>query len=189
MKSVLNIFGSPHKDGFTALLNNCVLDHINNKYGLNVIYSYDRNVRACIDCKLCATKEQCCFDDMNDIDIMLKESDLIIIATPIYNMSFPSPLKAMVDRMQRYFAARFVLGKKPVIKKHKHAILLVTCGSKNDGEADVVQEQLKRMFTVINADLVGTILWNDTDNEEFDLEFNITETHDKIKKIFNKIGY
>ena len=188
MKSVLNIFGSPHKNGFTAKLNNCALDHID-KYGLNSIYVYDRNIKPCIDCKLCASKEGCCFDDMDDIDIMLRESDLIIIATPIYNMSFPAPLKAVIDRMQRYFMARFFLGINPPIKKSKSAILLATCGSESINEVDIIKEQLRRTFTIINTRLVETILWDGTDNKDFDIELKISDAHEKIKEVIKKIGY
>ena len=188
MKSILNIFGSPHKNGVTAILNNCVLEHIN-QYGLYVIYAYDRNVKPCIDCKKCAESEGCIFGDMDDIDLHLRQSDIIIIATPIYNMCFPSPLKAILDRMQRYFMARFSLGLKPPIEKHKKMILLATCGCDNKDEASVIEKQLKRICTVINADLVGTILWSGTDSDKFDVELNIFNTHNKIKEILEKINY
>lgn len=186
MKSVMNIVGSPHKDSFTAILNNCVLDHID-KYGLNVVSAYERNVRPCIDCKYCGRVERCRYDDMDDIDAMLRECEMMVIATPIYNMSVPSPLKAILDRMQRYYMARFSLGLRPPIKKHKDAILLTTCGCSGGEEARVVEEQLRRIFTVINTSLVGTILWSGTDSKDFDLQLQISNTHDKIEKILDKI--
>ena len=75
----------------------------------------------------------------------------------------PSPLKAIFDRMQRYFSARFYQNKKPPIKKAKNAVLLLTCGSNDERGPKIIITQVKMVFTILNAKLTGTIVWYDTD--------------------------
>lgn len=37
----------------------------------------------------------------------LEDADAVIVATPVYNLSFPAPMKALFDRFQRYYEAHF----------------------------------------------------------------------------------
>ena len=78
-------------------------------------------------------------------------------------MSVPAPLKALVDRSQRYFSKRFSLGIKPPIKKHKKAVLLLTCGSNDESGFEIIEKQLSRMFTIMNTELFGKICVAETD--------------------------
>ena len=86
----------------------------------------------------------------------------IIIASPVYNMSFPAPMKAIIDRMQRYYSARFFLHKRPPIAKYRPVALLLSAGSKEE-DGVLAAQQLKKIFTVTNCELLCQVTLNDTD--------------------------
>lgn len=179
-KPAFVFFSSPHHDGFTSKALNIFMKNAEG-YKFNIIDCYKRETHPCIDCGYCKKKPKCIFNDMDDIDNCLREADLLIFASPVYNFSFPAPFKLMLDRMQRYFCARFFLGMKSPIFKEKNAILIATCGSDDDYGVNVMIMQLKKFFTIVNCRLLGTIILKDTDN------LVITDIEDKIEKNVIKV--
>ena len=81
----------------------------------------------------------------------------------MFNDSFPSPMKAVLDRSQRYFEARFSLGIRQPVKKHRDAVLLLTMGQEEDFPLEVTAHQLQRAFSVMNTTLRGCVVWDGTD--------------------------
>lgn len=126
----------------------------------------------------------CKFGDMDEIDTYLKKSDLLVFASPIYNFSFPAPLKAILDRMQRYFCARFDLNLIPYVKKRKKSVIILTCGSNEILGKEIIEKQLKRVFTVINTELIETVLWTGTDYlKNLKLDYVLKEKIDNVINI------
>jgi Multimeric flavodoxin WrbA len=162
-KLILVLFGSPHKSGFTARLLNDFLAPLESAAEIRIISAYESTVAPCIDCGACSRGETCSQRDFDFLDSLFRRADVIVVATPVYSLSFPAPLKAIVDRTQRYFAARFSLGVKPPIQKHKKAVLLVTGGSKNTQGAEIMARQLRMIFSVMNTTLDNEVVWTDTD--------------------------
>lgn len=166
-KDMLIIYGSPHSKGSTSELLSVFIKDFeeSGSWNIHTVDTYQLNPHPCTGCRLCAKKESCAFEDMDKLDKELRQSDLLVIASPIYNYSFPSPLKAVLDRWQRYFEAHFALGKKPAIKKHRRAVALLTMGSDEDFGVEVATYQLKRAFSVMNTELYGCAVWSATDRK------------------------
>ncbi len=161
-KEALVLFGSPHSNGHTKLVLNLLLENIVG-YNFTIIDSYKESIKPCISCNLCKKSDKCIYNDFDNIDHMLKNADLLIIATPIYNLSFPAPLKAIFDRMQIYFSARFYRNLNPPIIKRKKGIILLTCGSSDEIGKNIILKQLKLIFSIINTYIYKVIVWNNTD--------------------------
>ena len=157
------VFASPHPSGYTAKLLQEFLNCLPSSYRFAIVDAYQKNAHPCTGCGLCEKVEGCQFHDLDGFDTLLREADALVVASPIYYNSFPSPMKAILDRMQRYFSARFSLGLKPPISKHKKAVLLLTCGSKGEQALPLVRSQLGMVFSTINAELVGEAVWENTD--------------------------
>lgn len=157
------LFGSPHKDGFTARLLSEFLQPLRGAANIKIIDSYDSEIAPCTGCGLCACREVCSQGDFDELDRLIRQADLIVVATPVYVLSFPAPLKAIVDRTQRYFSARFSIGVNPPIAKHKSAVLLATCGSQNLEGVRIISKQLKMIFSVMNTTLDREVVWPNTD--------------------------
>lgn len=130
-----------------------------------VFDAYKLNAAPCTDCGYCKTAQQCAFRDLDEFYEAIESCDLLIIASPVYNMSFPSPMKAILDRFQKYYNARFSLGLRPAIKKHRKAVLLAVAGSEGES-GEVMTKQLKQSFSVMNTELFAHAVINGLDRNE-----------------------
>lgn len=162
-QTALVLFASPRNNGCTKKMLDAFLDGLGNAYEINIIDCYKLSPMPCTDCGLCKKTDGCKFDDLDEYDRLLNSAELLVVATPVYNLSMPSPLKAVADRSQRYFNKRFSLGIKPPIKKHKEAVLLMTCGSDNTTGFEIIQKQFEQMFTIINTTLSAVVTAHGTD--------------------------
>ncbi len=162
-KLILVLFGSPRKNGFTARLLGEFLAPLEDMAEIRIIDSYEYGIAPCTACNLCTRKEGCSQDDFDELDKLIRRAAVLVVATPVYTLSFPAPLKAIVDRTQRYFSARFSIGVNPPIAKHKTAVLLATSGSQNPDGAHIISRQLKMIFSVMNTSLDHEVVWHGTD--------------------------
>ena len=184
-KHILVMLASPHSDGAAAEMLKTFLspfDDIEN-WKIDTWNVYEKKAQPCVACGICAKKEACAFDDLDKLDSLLRKSDLLVVASPVYNASFSAPFKAVLDRTQRYFEARFSLNIIPPIKRHRKAVLLVSMGSNEMFGVEVMIHQLKRAFTVMNTELAGTAVWKETDKG--DKEKN--SALESVKKLAEKI--
>ncbi len=144
----LVLFGAPRTDGATATL----LDLYLSEQGgaVTVVDCFARAVLPCDDCGGCHRMTRCAKRDMDDVYEALEQADRLVLAAPVYNRSFPAPMKAMLDRMQCYWARRFVHGMKPPIGKPRTAVLLTVCGSDRD-DGEYLLRQVEPLFTVLHV--------------------------------------
>lgn len=164
-KEMVIVFGSPKIYGNTReLLNGFTSPFRESKeWGITEFDVYRMNPHPCTACGVCKEKEACKFHDLDMFDKKLRRADLLVVASPIYNYSFPAPLKALLDRTQRYYEARFSLNVRPSIEKHRNAVLLLTMGSDDDFSITVTKHQLERAFSVMNTELIECIACKNTD--------------------------
>lgn len=170
----MTISGSPRKDGCSAKMLRCFtrqLDAVLTEYN-----AYEENYSPCTDCRACREFEGCANGDMDRFFADFEACDGIVIASPVYNMSFPAPMKAIIDRMQRYYSARFFLNKRPPIAKHRPVALLLSAGSKEEN-GEVIVRQLEKIFTVTNCELLCRVILNDTDSKVY-----VTDIEEEISR-------
>ncbi|MEG1887342.1 MAG: NAD(P)H-dependent oxidoreductase [Oscillospiraceae bacterium] len=173
----LIIFGSPKRDGFTKKLLQKFLDEKGILFSECAFFDcYQEDVAPCNDCGLCKTADHCRNSDLNSFFEVFCSVSEIIIATPIYNSSFPSPLKALLDRSQFCFQARFSKGIKKLIANSKQVHLLLTAGAESD-PTDTIVSQIRPIFTVTSCELKTVICQCGTDKIPFIKE--------KIFEVFN----
>ena len=166
-KKLLAVFGSPHREGPTRRLLDPFLEPFRLRdWSIETVDAYALGAKPCLDCGLCGREEGCAQHDLDPLDRSLRQSQVLVIASPVYNDSFPAPLKALLDRTQRYYSARFSLGLRPPIQTFRKAALLLTMGSTDPFPVEVTTRQLERAFSVMNTRLVGTAVWNGLDRGE-----------------------
>lgn len=163
-KNTLVIFGSPHKNRHTAkLLNEFLHEHNISEY---VMFNcYEESPLPCNDCGWCKLQDHCVLPDLKNFYNQFEQSELVIMAFPVYNGSFPAPLKALIDRFQVYYNARFSRGIRPPIAVAKKVYILLTSGSGKD-YSNLILEQLSPVFTITNCNLAGIICMASTDSGE-----------------------
>ncbi|WP_294467202.1 flavodoxin family protein [uncultured Anaerofustis sp.] len=145
----LILMGSPRKNGNTISLVKPFIDEIRRSGDeTDIIWLYDKDIKGCIACRHCQkdwSKFGCIHkDDMQFIFDKILLCDKIILATPIYSWSCPSPMKAMLDRlvygMNKYYGDR----KGPSLWKGKSVSIITTCGYDPQKGADLFEESIKR---------------------------------------------
>ena len=141
---VLLINGSPRKNGNTFVALSEAAKTLE-KHGLEaeIVHIGVKPVRGCIACGQCIMKqlERCVFDDdiCNRITEKLKESDALIVGSPVY---YGQPNGSVLSLVQRMF---FSAGK---YAKNKPAAAVCVCQTMN------------MAFEMMNMPVVTSQYWN-----------------------------
>lgn len=161
---ILILFGSPKTNGSTVKLTGAFMKGIRKSDDVEIVHLFSLQPIPCNACGYCKAANGCSKKDLEKFMAKLEDADAVIVATPVYNLSFPAPMKALFDRFQRYYEAHFRRKIAQPITKHKKALLLVTAGDDEDDGYNIIEKQVKLSFSVMNTELVGGVLAKDTDN-------------------------
>lgn len=164
MKKALVIFASPHPRGATRQLLDAFLAGLSEQNWMVEERDVCREPAApCNACGYCQKTDGCALHDLDVFDASLRACDLLVLASPVYNLTFPAQLKSVIDRFQRYFEARFARGIRPAIEKPRQAVLLLTMGRHDAVAEEVCARMLRQSFSVMNTALRCTLCLPDTD--------------------------
>mgnify|MGYP000058499247 CR=1 FL=1 len=118
---VLAFAGSPRRNGNSETLLDWVLDAMRREETVDVekIVLIDANINPCMGCNACEVLNKCIQrDGMDILHDKIIEADVIILAAPIFCMGICSQAKALIDRFQVYFMAKYIR-KSPLVIKEK----------------------------------------------------------------------
>ena len=161
-KKILILFGSANKKGSTSKMLYKFLNKFKNST-IKFVSAYEKRVEPCIGCDFCKKNLKCIFSDMDDIYEFLKESDVIIFAFPIYNFSFPAPLKAIFDRFQIYYNAK-VFHKINLLENKMRKCFVLTIQDSKEDITEILRVQTERTIKLLG---VSNIIYNDYRNTDF----------------------
>lgn len=126
---ILTILGSPRRKGNSALLAEQVSEGAKtNGAMVETVYLNGLKIKPCQACKKCkeANSNGCVIsDDMDQLYPKIKESDIIVIASPIYWFNISAQSKIFIDRLYGVWSAQ-----NEFFKEKKFAIIL-TFGDPN----------------------------------------------------------
>lgn len=182
--NVVAIQGSPRPKGNTVNLLSEFLSGFSKYDKIDLYNIFDIDPKACNDCGYCKNHCKCYYEDLDFFMDTLEAADTIIVASPIYNLTFPAPLKALYDRFQRYYNARFVQNKKPPINKPKKGGLLLTCGSSSYDGFNIAEKQTRLLFSILNTTLAIKFYVPNTDYKEIS-DSELKEVGMLCRKYFN----
>ena len=147
---VLIINGSPRQDGNTSIALReieAVFDKENVEY--EEIMVGHLNIRGCIACGKCYEKGKCAFDDIvNVISPKFKESDGLIVASPVYYASANGTLISLLDRL--FYSMNF----DPSMKVGAS----VVCARR--GGCSATFDELNKYFTISGMPVASSQYWN-----------------------------
>lgn len=143
--------GSPRKNGNTNALTDVVVGRLREK-GCSVreFNLQSMRIEPCTACRACQqdwSQVTCAQeDDMGQIFEAISESELLILATPIYSWYCTPPVKAMLDRlvyaMNMYYGDGAERG--PSLWEGKRVALIATSGYPAAQGPDLLEEGLRR---------------------------------------------
>lgn len=85
----------------------------------------NKNIKFCTGCLACQKKGKCIIkDDANEITEKIKNSDVIVWATPVYYYEMSGAMKTLIDRANSLYASDYKF-------KEVYLITTSTDGSKN----------------------------------------------------------
>lgn len=158
----LILFGSPAKHSFTMeLLKKTAAKKLENAFFYDC---FKNNPIPCNGCGFCKKNDGCKFNDLTDFFEQFKQAKEIIFAFPVYNGSFPAPMKAVIDRFQFFYNARFFKNKRPPVDGIRNVTLVITAGGKAD-PLPLITAQLTPLFTVCGCRLKKAVMLINTDKE------------------------
>ncbi len=160
MKNLI-ITGSPRKEGHTAHMAAYLADRLS---GETEMLSLDnrRDIMPCRDCRYCFSHKNCCIQDpMQEIYQKFDEADRIVFAAPVYFYNIPGSMKAVLDRLQVYWAASVRGDKLPVTRKG--GILLAGGAPESPRQFLGAIQTLKYMLDDLGAACVGVVTMGNSD--------------------------
>lgn len=115
---VLAIAGSPRRGGNTdLLLQEVIRGAVSVGADVKHIVLSKLRIAPCLHCDRCMETGRCAVeDDMQWIHADLKDADRLALASPIFFMGLTAQTKAMIDRCQALWVAKYVL-KLPIATK------------------------------------------------------------------------
>lgn len=143
------LMGSPRKNGNTNALRLPFQDELEQLgHTVNTHWLYGLDIRPCTACRTCQrdwSRMGCAIrDDVPRLADEILQSDLLVLATPIYSWYCTPPMKALLDRlvygMNKYYGAE----KGPALWAGKAMALLLTCGYRPEQGCDLFEEGMRR---------------------------------------------
>ena len=150
MMKVLLINGSPNAKGCTYTALTEVASTLEAEgIETELIHVGHKDIRGCIGCRKCHTTGKCVFDDLvNETAPKFKESDGIVIGSPVYYASANGTLISFLDRL--FYSADFD-------KSMKVGASVV---SARRGGCTATFDELNKYFTISNMPIASSQYWN-----------------------------
>lgn len=127
-KKLLAILGSPRKDGLLAKMLRKVAEGAEQRgYQVEWIDLYTKNIAFCKGCFACEKTGNCIQqDDMTAITSLIRESSIVVMASPTYWANVSAPVKNLFDRLKGAAMEETNTFPRPRLSGKKY-ILLTAC--------------------------------------------------------------
>lgn len=107
MKKILVLTGSPRINGNSDKMAEAFIKGA--KAAGNEIIRYNagnKNIKGCRACNTCFSKGKACSfnDDFDELAPLYEQAEALVIVTPLFYYSFPSELKAAIDKIYAFDA-------------------------------------------------------------------------------------
>lgn len=128
-------------------------------FKVNSVVIREKNIFGCNGCEFCYDHQgECCIiDDMQNVYTLLETTSVLVFATPIYYQSFPSQLKAVIDRLYVTENRTFPI---------TGAVLLATYATKGEEMSALTREYYRTLISYHGWHNLGEIMVDNMDEKE-----------------------
>ncbi|NVM57027.1 MAG: NAD(P)H-dependent oxidoreductase, partial [Desulfobacterales bacterium] len=150
---VLGLQGSPRREGNTRILLSTFLAEAERlgarTHHLDVA---SKNISPCQECGTCEKEGFCPIDDdTQQVYPLLRQADIIVMATPIFFYGPTAQMKALIDRCQALWARRYVHKLIDPGRKWRRGFLLSLGATKGKNLFEGVSLTAKYFFDAVGA--------------------------------------
>lgn len=176
---VLAISGSPRKGNTQELLKKAVEGAVREGGEVKEVFLSELNYSGCMECGGCDETGVCIIeDDLKYFYQDLMEAQVIILSAPIFFAHLPSQVKAMIDRFQAWWIAKYVL-KKPFISRNRLGAFLCVGGQKRRDFFECAKKTVKAYFATANISYEEELF-----KEGIDKEGEILKDEEALKEAY-----
>lgn len=154
MSYILGLAGSPREGGNSRLLLQAALDGVR-EAGLAAeeVFLTELDIKPCSECGGCDKTGECILeDDMDYLYQKVEGASGLILSSPIFFGHLPAQAKAVIDRFQAWWVARYVLGK-PHFEKKRAGALIVVGGMNRPDYFEAIKKTVKAFFATAGFEL------------------------------------
>ena len=158
---VLGLQGSPRTEGNTSILLSTFLAEAERLGARTLCMDVAlKDISPCQECGVCEKEGFCPIDDdMQSIYPLLRQADIIVMATPIFFYGPTAQMKALIDRSQALWARRYVHGLIDPGGKWRRGFLLSLGATKGKNLFECVSLTAKYFFDAVGASLEGALTY------------------------------
>lgn len=167
--SVLGLACSPRRHGNTTILLHHAMEQVRALgHRGETVYVTELDFSQCQGCNACSVKGICKFkDDIQVLSERLLAADRIILAAPIFFMGVNAQTKAMVDRMQPFWAKKYLL-KQPIIedpsRPPRRGLFFSAAGTNREEVFDCAKKTVQIFFNMFDIKYAGDCLYKGVDD-------------------------
>jgi len=161
---VIGFQGSPRKKGNTSfLLKNFMQAAEKLGAQTSIIEVAQKNIIPCKEYVVCEKKGYCPIDDdlKSEIYPLIRQAEVVVLASPIFFFNMTAQLKAVVDRCQLFWARKYKFKLADPAKKTKRGFLLSVGASKGKSLFEGLELTAKYFFDAIDARFEGSLTYRD----------------------------
>ena len=158
---VLGLQGSPRTEGNTSILLSTFLTEAERLGARTLCLDVAvKDISPCQECGVCEKEGFCPIDDdMQLIYPLLRQADVIVMATPIFFYGPTAQMKTLIDRSQALWARRYVHGLIDPGGKWRRGFLLSVGATKGKNLFECVSLTAKYFFDAVGASLHGALTY------------------------------
>lgn len=187
---VLGFQGSPRRKGNTSFLLATFMQAAE-KLGAQtrIVEVTRKNIIPCKELVVCEKKGYCPIDDdvKTQIYPLIRQAEIVVLATPIFFFNMTAQLKAVVDRCQLFWARKYRFKLTDPARKTKRGFLLAVGASKGKSLFEGLQLTAKYFFDAIDARFDGSLTYHEIEGPK-DMAHHATVTADVEKAAADLIG-
>ena len=159
---VLGLQGSPRKKGNTNFLLSTFMDTAKSLGAETITIDVTKkNVIPCKEYTVCEKKGFCPIDDdvRDEIYPLLRQAEVVVVASPIFFYNMSAQLKAVIDRCQTFWARKYRLKLKDPAVNMRRGFLLSVGATKGKNLFEGLQLTTQYFFDAIDAKFEGSLTY------------------------------
>ena len=156
---VLGLQGSPRIKGNSAVLLSGFLDEAARLGARTELVNVaKKKITPCQECGTCEKKGFCPIDDeMQELYPLLRQAELIVMATPIFFYGPTAQMKAVIDRSQALWSRKYALGLEDPGRKWRQGYLLAVGATRGKNLFEGTILTAKYFFDAVGAQFEGSL--------------------------------